>query len=306
MAPAAVLAREAIQNSADAQLNGQKVKVAFRKVELRGHEKKAFVEALALAQELPARKELLGFQLNHCVDHLDDLDRPLSLLYVDDFNTCGLSGDPHSSSSHFFRLLLSLGDGSKSRGKAGSGGSYGYGKSVYSSNSRIHTLVAYSVFKPEGNNSENFARLMGCGYFSAHQFNGDEFTGRAWFGVPSANSNAVIDPFNDADAQRLAKNLGFQVREPGTTGTSMLIVDCDVDINELRASVEEWWWPRILDEQSGLDVVLYENGKLVPPPRPRSRKDIFPFKRCFDLALRVAIPTGKDEKADETEEDPQC
>lgn len=192
MEPAAVLAREALQNSVDAQVKGEKVSVHLRRVTLVGKAKSAFVAEMGLYEALVPRRKSLKLPRETCVDTLSDTKVPLNLLFIEDYGTCGLHGPPSRSKSHFFRLLLSLGDGAKAHEAEGSGGSYGFGKSVYSSNSRIHSIVAYSVFDPalSGTPENNHARLMGCGYFNAHDFDGKDFSGRAWFGQPKENGSA--------------------------------------------------------------------------------------------------------------------
>ena len=110
MKPSEVLARESIQNSSDAQLEGNKVAVAFRRVSLTGTDKRRFVRALGLESEFAARKRKLQLQQGNCISTLGKLDAPLDLLYIEDFGTHGLYGMPHDPESHFFRLLLSLGD----------------------------------------------------------------------------------------------------------------------------------------------------------------------------------------------------
>lgn len=298
MKPAVVLAREAIQNSVDATHSGShdKVKVIFRRVSLTGKLKSAFIKSLALDTEFVSRKKELEIQKGNCIDSLKDADEPLRLLYIEDFGTHGLYGAPNDSNSHFFRLLLSLGDGAKSRAKVGSGGSYGYGKSVYSSNSRIHTIVAYSTFNPKDDQSKHHARLMGCAYFNAHKHESASYSGRAWFGFPTVENDQHVDPLQDEAAHKAAEALGFTLRDVKSTGTSILIVDCGVDCEELRSSIEESWWPRILDESLGLDVLLYEQDKLVQPPRPRSRPDLKPFIHCFEMAIGRSQPAGKHDK----------
>ena len=75
-------------------------------------------------------------------------------------------------SSNFYRLLLSLGDRSEVRLAQGvTGGSYGFGKSVYSSSSAIRTIFAYTRFQA-GAGDEEITRVFGCGYFVSHRFNG--------------------------------------------------------------------------------------------------------------------------------------
>ena len=295
MEPAAVLAREAIQNSVDAQMSGQKVRVDLRRITLTGTAKADFVAAMGLDPALLSRRNSLKLPRDACLDTLSDEKQPLQLLYIEDYGTSGLHGDPAKSKSHFFRLLLSLGDGAKAREAEGSGGSYGFGKSVYSSNSRIHTLVAYSVFNPalSGVSPNNHARLMGCGYFNAHEYRDEEYSGRAWFGQPKGNG---AEPLVDQDAHSFAEQLGFNKRDKSDWGTSLLIIDCGVDCEMLRESIEEWWWPRLLDDELGLDIALFEQAQRLSPPRPRKRSDLRPFIDCFDLAIGRSLPVGEHQR----------
>lgn len=298
MEPAAVLAREAIQNSSDAQEGDEKVRVEFRRMTLTGAAKTKFVDAMRLKPTMTARRRQLKLPRDTCLDTIDDREQPLQLLYIEDYGTFGLHGAPFSSKSHFFRLLLSLGDGAKAREAEGSGGSYGFGKSVYSSNSRIHSIVAYSVFDPDlsGVDDRNHARLMGCGYFNAHEFKGAEYSGRAWFGK-SRKKGTASEPLVDQAAHVFAKRLGFTPRRREQRGTSLLIVDCGVDCDMLRESIEDWWWPRLLDEELGLDVKLFDEEQALQPPRPRKRADLRPFIDCYDLAVKRSMPVGAHQKA---------
>jgi hypothetical protein len=296
MDPAADLAREVIQNSTDAQVAGEKVRVDLRRVTLTGKEKQAFAKAMGLDPALTSRRNRLNLPRGSCLETLADASAPLQLLYIEDYGTCGLHGAPSSRKSHFNRLLLSLGDGSKSTESEGSGGSYGFGKSACSSNSRIHTIVAYTVFDPakSGVADKNHARLMGCGYFRSHDDEKLEYTGRAWFGNPAKAGE--VEPLVDDEAHEYAERLGFKPRDLSERGTSLLIVDCGVDCDMLRDAIEEWWWPRLLDDELGLDVALYEQGQRLPPPRPRKRPDLRPFIECFDLAIGRSMPTGEHQK----------
>lgn len=294
MKPSEVLAREAIQNSSDAQLEDHKVAVTFRRVSLTGPEKRRFAKALGLESEFAARKNRLELQQGNCIGSLSKPDVPLDLLYIEDFGTHGLYGMPHDPGSHFFRLLLSLGDSAKSREKGGSGGSYGYGKSVYSANSRIHTIVAYSVFAPKDDGSRHHARLMGCGYFNAHEYEEEDYTGRAWFGIEDTEYENDVDPLHDDAAHEMATTLGFERRDRASTGTSILIVDCPVDCEELRSSIEDWWWPRLIED--ALDVSLYEQDRPLEAPRPRKRPHLQPFITCYDMAVGRAEPLGSQHK----------
>ena len=123
MQPEHVLAREAIQNSVDAGLGSPKVTVRFRKRSLKGKAKAEFVQASELGVQ-EVRKGALELSSPNCLESLNSLSKPLELLYVEDYEAEGLSGDAHDKGSNFYRLLLSLGDRSKARTEKGTGGSY--------------------------------------------------------------------------------------------------------------------------------------------------------------------------------------
>lgn len=283
------LARESLQNSRDAVDKGKKLYAEFRFVSLKGSEKKAVVEALDL-RSLADRKAELGMKKETCLDHLDDRS-PLRLLYVNDFNTTGLYGNPRTSSSHLRRLLLTLGDRKKQREGGASGGSYGFGKAVYSASSKIHTIVAYSRFDEYADDGVN-ARLMGCGYFPPYSRKGADYSGRAIFGKNGrdAKNRTVVDPSVNEQAHEVAKKLGFQVRDKGSSGSSILILDPQVNPTDLVAGIETWWWPALVEQS--MDVVVFdENGdRLIP--KPRQRADIRPFVEAFHIATGVAEPMG--------------
>ena len=250
MAPEHVLAREAIQNSVDAGY-GAKVDVRFRSSAVSGAKKAAFVEAAGLDQ-IAARSKELKLAGPNCLATLDKPRAAINLLYVEDYNAEGLSGNPHDKDSNFYRLLLSLGDRSKSRtAQGGTGGSYGFGKSVYSSSSAIQTIFAYTRFADEDGSERT--RIFGCGYFVSHDFKKEPFSGRAWLGAPAkkdALGRVVVDPLEQKAADDLATKLGFTLRAKGDRGTSILIVDAAVDIPAITRGVEDWWWPRLIEKQA--------------------------------------------------------
>jgi hypothetical protein len=133
----AVLAREAIQNSVDAaDRDDTRVRVRFEARELRGAAKREFVTTAGLS-DMRARLGMLKLPPSNCLASLDDDSVPIRNLLVEDFRTTGLVGDWRSDKSNFRRFLLSLGDGAKLEDEKRTGGSYGYGKSAYSSNSSI-------------------------------------------------------------------------------------------------------------------------------------------------------------------------
>lgn len=288
MRPEHVLAREAIQNSVDAAIDGAKVRVCFRHQLVSGVAKAAFVEAAGLSG-IAGRSDHLELASPNCLSTLDKPRTPLSLLYVEDHNAEGLSGDPHDKGSNFYRLLLSLGDRSKARTAKGTGGSYGFGKSVYSSSSAIQTIFAYTRFVDD--EGEERTRLFGCGYYASHEHKGRNFSGRAWLGTKKhedAAGRLVIDPFEGKQADKLAERLGFSFREAGDLGTTILIVDATPSLGDIVAGVEDWWWPRLIEHK--LDVEVYDDKGALFVPRPKKNDQLRPFIEAFEVARGIATP----------------
>lgn len=294
MQPEHVLAREAIQNSVDAGIEGEKVRVCFRYVLLNGAAKAAFIEAAGLG-DMTTRVDHLELASPNCFSTLVRPRTPLSLLYVEDHNAEGLSGDPHDKGSNFYRLLLSLGDRSKSRTSKGTGGSYGFGKSVYSSSSAIQTIFAYTRFLDD--DGAEHTRTFGCAYFASHEHRGKNYSGRAWLGTNKHENKAgrlVIDPYEDKQADKLAEKLGFRLREEGDLGTTILIIDATVNLADIVVGVEDWWWPRLIENK--LDVEVYDPSGSVLVPRPKRNEQLKPFIEAFEIARGMASPKQSTQK----------
>lgn len=294
MPPEHVLAREAIQNSVDAGLNGGKVMVRFRGTAVTGAAKAAFVAAAGL-EDIAVRADQLELAGPNCLHSLGRSETALQLLYVEDHSAEGLSGDPHDKGSNFYRLLLSLGDRSKARSARGTGGSYGFGKSVYSSSSAIQTIFAYTRFKAA--DGSEATRLFGCGYYASHEHQKKNFSGRAWLGSKKKTDDSgrtVVDPLEGRAANETARALGFELREESDFGTSILIVDAAVDLQFIVRGVEDWWWPRLIENK--LDVEIHDAAGEIHLPRPKKDEALRPFIEAFDLARQRAEPKSGQQK----------
>ena len=295
MPPEHVLAREAIQNSVDAGIDNKKVEVRFRSDAVSDARKAAFIEAAGLS-DIVARVADLELTGPNCLHTLDKPRSAIPLLYVEDYNAVGLSGDPHDKRSNFYRLLLSLGDRSKSRTAHGTtGGSYGFGKSVYSSSSAIQTIFAYTRFT--GADGKEMTRIFGCGYFISHDHKKKPYSGRAWLGSKPRTDElgrVVVDPLENRAADALATKLGFNLRAEGERGTSILIVDAAVDMQSVIKGVEDWWWPRLVD--SKLDVQIHDADRTIHYPKPKKNEALRPFIEAFEIANGRAAPKKDTQK----------
>jgi hypothetical protein len=294
LSPTACLAREAVQNSSDAATRFKQdhpgenlnLRVVFRFVELIGPQKSEMVDNLGL-HELKKRTEVAKDFREQPVgpstslDHLEDPNSPLTLLYVEDYSTHGLFGHPVlTSDSIMYRAMLAVGDSAKSKG---AGGSYGFGKSALVGVSKVKSIVAHTAFEPVlGDPSRT--RLLGVTWWPSHKFGAANYGGRAIFaGVRTAEK--PINPFEDQEADELAKRLGFQPRSVDNLnqlGTSFMLVDPLVDPKQLVDELAIWWWPALEDHMFDLEVVLPDGTVLLPRPAT------LPAVKQFFTAYRIA------------------
>lgn len=292
-----LLVREAIQNSVDAQATSDGVvKVTFRVARLIGNEKHGFLNTTGLAsiaaRNIDNRLKLLP---GNVLDMAEESAEPLSLLFVEDWNTKGLGGALSGrKAGNFFRLLFVIGDGSKGDINDGSGGSFGFGKGVYSYNSNIRTIFAFSTFEPTEETDGVWARLLGCAFLPSHEYQEKDWTGRAWFGLPAKNTQDGQAPFPliNEEACKFAEQLGFKPRNNGDHGTSILIVGCDsaglpISTSKLAHAAETWWWPRITDGK--LDVELMDNGSRHKGLDPLARSDLQPYIKVRNRILSRSL-----------------
>ena len=287
------IAREAIQNSVDATLPTQRTEVFVWDKALSGPDMEEFANILRLdSSDSPTERiASLGLQDGNSFERMKTVGGEIRITIIEDRNTCGLGFDENTGKDRFRELCLYLGQ-EDTEVDSSRGGSYGFGKTVYQASSDCRTFLVYSVFQPKPQTGETHARLFGCSSFNGHSMDGGvEYTGRAWFGEPATTESGlqICDPLTDETAHDTARRLGFLRRDPNDFGTSIMIVGSELDMEQLRQAVEDFWWPRIVSDQ--LSVELWEgNDKVLPPPEPLSRSDLRPYIRCYELVEYDVAP----------------
>jgi len=291
---ATLMAREVIQNSADAatelasdlDYDPPEFKINFDFESLTGGAKAHMVRALDLGSiaargtdhSEPGWRSRLGLDDDDALDHLDD-DSPLKILRIVESGTAGMHGPFIGASSKMYLALISLGFTEKGKG---SGGSYGYGKAGLIRGSAIRTVVAYSAFREREDDPGVTRRLLGVTYWGQHQIDGLSYTGFARFG--DAVTATSIRPFENEAADSAARQLGIEVRTPGEPaelGTTFLLIEPTVTANDLTEAVARNWWPAL--EDGRMTVTISEGGtELIP----RAMKD--PLLRNFVDAYHLA------------------
>lgn len=274
------LARESLQNACDAERDSDRpVQVEYRVLSSEDHNPPAAGKILALRGAAgPEARGLIEYPT-----------RP-TFLFVEDFNTVGLGGAsradvPRTEADNFVRLCRNIGDTQQETER---GGTFGFGKAVYWSNSSVHLVAFYSRFEATERTDGARSRFIAAGWFEDHEFEGRRYTGRAWFGsLESSPHGQLVMPIVDDEADDMASRLGFRPR-PGrqSTGTSMLLVGAqNADrgfLSDLRDAVEKHYWPRILDEK--LNVSMYYGDEKVESPDLNSRVDLEPYINAYRLA----------------------
>jgi hypothetical protein len=305
----ALLAREALQNSCDA-LNSSKdkVKILIKEITLTGSHKASFMKNLKI-ETIAERKEIIrGLRSENCL-HNSENEGELKLLFIEDFNTHGLYGsfkDEHYRYSNLYKLLIQPGDNEKATAESLSGGSYGLGKAALSSNSRLSSIAVYSNYndkyideKIKKRNGYRYDQgintaFMACGYHEKHELDNKSFTGVAIFGEEN-NTDVIPNPIYNEAADEIAEKLFFTKRKEEDIGSSILIIDTELDIFKLKKAIEDYWWPKILDQEVEIEMVKGTNDFLetIEPPRPKLRTSLIPFIRAYERINKIQATGGK-------------
>ena len=300
-----LLAREVIQNSWDAALvlldkyphEHLHFEMVFRFASLTGDAKSDLVDLAGLSS-LKSRREAVpaGSELDDdtALLALDDPSVPLRILYLEDYGSHGLHGDPDKKrDSHLFKALYLVGGTGKTEENAAQGGSFGFGKSAFVRASGTNTVIAHSVFEPLPDDNVT-SRLVGWTWWPGYAIDGTDYEGRAIFG---ANEGGHIVPMCDGDADSLAARLGMPSRRPSTLerlGTTFLLVDPVVDPVELKKAVEVHWWPALEDHLMDVRIIDYDGNELIP--RPSKVEWLAPYIEAYRIATSVSQVVDPDKQ----------
>lgn len=206
----------------------------------------------------------------------------ISVLEICDFNTEGLSGPTGADAAHdaktslnFVNFFRNVGAG---RDTHQGGGTYGYGKSSLYAMSTCATILADSL---SINGARHDRRLMACHLGAAYDATigrgrRRRFTGRHWWGILDKEDS--VEPVTGKSARDIATRLGLPPREGDETGTSIVVVDPFIELDDHQAAADEivetvlWnFWPRMTGstpEHQRIRVDVELEGRHVPVPRP--------------------------------------
>lgn len=289
--------REAVQNIADAaKLRvGPEIEIRLRRLTARQQE--------VLASRVICGR-LKGPRSNEVLDAMRSR-RELVVMEICDFGTTGLGGPTRSDRiptrvqhTDFIDFIRNVGT---PRDTAHGGGTYGFGKVALYRASKCRTIVVDT--QPHGSGPAG-RRLIGCHVGSSFEVPQDRmrrrFTGRHWWGIPDP-VDGIVDPVTGGGARVLASELGFPVRGPRQSGTSVMILDFDTDGDDLdvvgnRVVEGLLWnfWPRMMrdtpaDKRFTCRVEVDGASLTIPAPED------FPPLDLFSKAMRaIRAGTGND------------
>lgn len=271
-----ILVRESAQNSWDARLRDLKTPVDYR-IDL---STVAPVHAVAwqelLSTGAPVSEEQLP--LRHTLR-----SARIQLLVVSDRGTTGLGGptraDEVADEEHdFVSFVRNIGE---PRDTELGGGTYGFGKGVFYLLSRPGTILLYTRCRTDMGFE---SRLIGCALWSSYVADGRRYTGRHWWGTLT---NGVVEPLVGSEADQAARRLGLPSFDPDETGTTIVVVDPDLDGLEQRRAADYLaetigWnlWPKMLAAPDGIPPMRFAVtcdglNHSVPDPRRTRPLDLF-------------------------------
>lgn len=226
------LVRESIQNSLDAKIDGEQVKVRFTFGEL---------------TDIPSFRLYAGLKrhLEAPRNGLNDPPGPedgVRFLAIEDFGTYGLTGDTTQIADtvtdeenrfyYFWRNVARTGKGK------GDLGTWGLGKTVFPASSRINTFLGLT-----NRFGETDSHLMGMAVVKSHQLDGTQFEPYGYFAdwssdvpLPITDESKIRDFRDDFHIERGIGQSGFSVVIPH-------IVE-EFTVEMLRREVtEHYFWP---------------------------------------------------------------
>ncbi len=224
----------------------------------------------------------------------------LRLLSVVDRGTKGLGGPTRADQlavgrRDWISFVLNVGE---KRDTEMGGGTYGYGKAVLYRLSRVGTILVYTrtVEEHSGRLSSRLIGIaLGSSFDSSARVDEDSrpFTGRHWWGDVREDH---VEPLLGSAADDVARALGLTPFGPDESGTTLVVIDPDLDEFEspddaaqhLSETIAWQLWPIMLPERGPERLVpgVVASGRSFPVPDPAR---VYPL-RMFVNAYR-RLPT---------------
>lgn len=290
-----ILVRESAQNSWDARLQQSSAPVDYR----------IDMWTVGPAHSSTWRELLLAGAPNSTEDFplRDTLRRgPVRVLSVSDRGTRGLGGPTRADNAvgpdrDFVSFIRNIGE---PRDTALGGGTYGFGKGIFYLLSKAGTVIVHSRCRTVAGGYET--RLIGCtlwkSYVAAESEGDRRYTGRHWWGDTSGE---VVEPLMGTEAEVVAQRLGLKAFGPRETGTTVIVVDPNLDDLEpaeaadyLGDTIVWHLWPKMISTAGKPPTMRFSvtyDGVQHPVPDPRTMRPLNMFVAAYEAMVG---PDGSD------------
>ncbi|MET9461434.1 hypothetical protein ABZY05_41400 [Streptomyces canus] len=228
--------------------------------------------------------------------------RPARVLAVSDRGTRGLGGPTRADDAvgperDFVSFIRNIGE---PRDTALGGGTYGFGKGIFYLLSGSGTVLVHSRCRMRRGGYET--RLIGCTLWKSYVAQeGDaerRYTGRHWWGDTSGD---VVEPLVGPAAEAVAQQLGLRGFGPEETGTTIVVIDPNLDELEPTAAADylaetvAWHlWPKMISADGKDPAMRFSvtcDGVEHPVPDPRAAR---PLNMFVDAYETMTGPGGRD------------
>lgn len=281
--------REAVQNSCDADKSGKGPRILIR------------LRTLTDSQINVLRSNYL-VELPECPGSREPFEGFLSsdhpvVMEICDFNTSGLGGPtradripPNNATTDFIDFLRNVGT---TRDTNLGGGTYGFGKVSLYLAGRCSSIIVDTLADAKGGGER---RLMGCHLGPAFSKNNPDgssirYTGRHWWGVKPSEGD-FVEPATGNAAAELASGLGFPIRQPTDTGTSIMILGPHLNDEPLEDGARRliegllWnFWPRMMETtrpEKKVHFSVFAEDKEINVPNPEEYPPLDLFCRAMN------------------------
>jgi hypothetical protein len=228
--------------------------------------------------------------------------RPARVLAVSDRGTRGLGGPTRADDAvgperDFVSFIRNIGE---PRDTALGGGTYGFGKGIFYLLSGSGTVLVHSRCRmPQGGYE---TRLIGCtlwkSYVAKEGHSERRYTGRHWWGDTAGD---VVEPLVGPAAEATAQQLGLRGFGPEETGTTIVVIDPNLDELEPTAASDylaetiAWHlWPKMISTHGKGPAMRFSvtcDGIEHPVPDPR---DVRPLSMFVDAYEAMTGPGGRE------------
>ena len=308
--PIAVYTREGGQNTLNQPKDDNPVKVEVKLIELTGRVLKEYLENLQwnnLKNHIKAcagssSQSSLARTLKESLKEIEETNS-LFILNIEDSNSFGLTGpegdDEVSDKPNFFNLCKATFSTSENA-KSARGGSYGVGKSIFWTCSKISTVL-FSSFVEKTKENPSGLRLYGRSELSSHKEKDAYFMGTGFFGEEITNKEDDGFTYNSGDSiwddYDLAKKLYLDRDKNKGTGATISIIGFKEGLYEngaegheilegIKNQFEKYFWPSLSLSPNKLQLsfVYQRNNRIINDYDDLLKIDLSKWQHFIDAA----------------------